>query len=302
MRVVITGASGYLAYFVVRELSAQHELECWIRPNCDSRLNRFARLDSPCVSYRSVDLEDPTEVIQCLRKVDAIVHLAYAHQPGRYREGHGNDLEGWYRRNVAMHLNLVLAAHEKGVERFIFLSSRAVYGSGAPCFSERTPIFPDSHYGALKAASEMLLSAFANMRHCSIRSTGVYGCAEPIEASKWYELVRTLRNRRILESDRSGTEVHGVDLARLVGRLLVTEENWPPIVNASDIVVSHSMIADIVARQMGHAIDVRQRLDRFPGQLTCDWLQANGFVFGGQSLLEKTLERLVIASERGMPA
>ncbi len=302
MRVAITGASGYLAYFVVRELSEAHALECWIRPGETTQPHRFVRLDKPGVIYRKVDLADPAAVAQNLAGVDAIVHLAYAHEPGRYREGHGNDLAAWYRSNVEMHLNLVLAAHAKRVQRFILLSSRAAYGSVASCLSERSALWPDSHYGALKAASEMLLAAFNDMRHCAIRSTGVYGCVEPMASSKWFDLVRTLRKNRILVRDQVGTEVHGRDLARVVARVLMTEATWPPVVNVSDLIVSHAMIADVVARLTGFPVDVRQRLDQGSGVMTCDWLAAAGFNFGGLALFEQTLERLVDAcSQDGSP-
>jgi len=295
VRVVITGGSGYLAYFVVRELFEAHALECWIRPGEITQPHRFVRLDKPGVTYRQVDLSDPAAVAQNLAGVDAIVHLAYAHEPGRYREGHGNDLSAWYRRNVEMHLNLVLAAHAQRVRRFIFLSSRAAYGSSASCLSERSALWPDSHYGALKAACEMLLAAFDDMRHCAIRSTGVYGCVQPIESSKWFGLLRMLRSSGVLASDRVGTEVHGQDLARVVARVLGTESPWPPAVNVSDLVVSHAMIADVFARQTGRAVDILQRLDQFSGVMTCDWLAATGFSFGGQPLFEETLKRLVAA-------
>ncbi|MEY2619284.1 MAG: UDP-glucose 4-epimerase [Pseudomonadota bacterium] len=302
MRVVITGASGYLAYFVVRELFEEHSLECWIRPGETPQPHRFVWLDKPGVTYRKVDLADPADVAQNLVGVDTIVHLAYAHEPGRYREGHGNDLAGWYRSNVEMHLNLVLAAHAQRVERFILLSSRAAYGSVASSLSEGSALWPDSHYGALKAASEMLLAAFDDMRHCAIRSTGVYGCVEPMASSKWLDLVRMLRKSRVLARDQVGTEVHGRDLARVVARVLMTEEAWPSVVNVSDLIVSHAMIADVVERLTGFEIDVRQRLAQASGVMTCDWLAAAGFNFGGLALFEQTLERLVDAcSQDGSP-
>lgn len=296
MRVVVTGADGHLAYFVARELSKEHALECWIRPGEITHRNRFARLDKPGVIYRKVDLADPDAVSRSLVGVDAIVHLAYAHEPGRYREGHGNDLAGWYRSNFAMQLNLVLAAHKQRVQRFILMSSRAAYGSAASCLSERSAIWPDSHYGALKAASEMLLAAFNDIRHCAIRSTGVYGCVEPLASSKWFDLLLTLKRSRVLARDRVGTEVHGQDLARVVARVLMSEATWPPVVNVSDLIVSHSMIADVFSHQTGCDVDIRQRLRQTSGVMTCDWLAATGFKFGGRHLFEETLERLVDAS------
>lgn len=298
MRVVITGSTGYLGYFIVRSLFCDHVLDCWMRPEHHPGAEALLRVDHPNVRFRVVDLADVNRVREGLEGVDAIIHLAYAHVPGRYREGHGDDLEGWYRRNIDMHLNLVLGASSQGVGRFIFMSSRAVYGDSNAWCSEDDRLSPDSHYGALKAASELLIGPFDGMLHCAVRCTGVYGCVEPVEASKWFSLLQELQATRVLVHDRVGTEVHGVDLARVVSQLLATPAPWPPAVNVCDLAVSHAQIADALARRAGFPIRVLERLEP-PGRfMACEWLDGSGFHFGGRRLLEETLGSLIDAAVR----
>jgi nucleoside-diphosphate-sugar epimerase len=298
MRIVITGATGYVAYFLVRALCNDHTLDCWLHPGHSRTRERFHRLHHSHVSYREVDLADARRVRDALEDAQAIIHLAYAHTPGKYRDGHGDDLDGWFRSNLDFQLNLVLGAHARGVRNFVYLSSRAVYGSGPIRFSESDPPRPDSHYGSLKAASELLLSGFDALRHCSIRSTGVYGCVEPVEASKWFDLLCALRERPILRKDRVGSEVHGGDLARVIALLLQTSASWPSVINVSCLIVSYAMLADAFSRRTGVAVDVLERLPSPGGMMACDWLTAADFGWGGPALFEHTLERMLDACER----
>jgi UDP-glucose 4-epimerase len=298
MRVVITGATGYVAYFMVRGLCEIYAVDAWIRPGHRPEDDRYARCIHPQVTYREVDLENPGGVRDALEGAQAVIHLAYAHVPGRYREGHGDDLEGWFRRNLAMHLNLVLGAATVGVRDFLYLSSRAVYGSDRAQPSECDPPRPDSHYGALKAASEAVLAGFSEMRHCAVRSTGVYGCVEPLRASKWFGLLEAWASGETLGFDRVGTEVHGQDLARVARLLLAKSGRWPPAVNVSDTVVSQAGIAGLLQRRLGIQV-CRPVPSAVPhGVMACDWLQSHGFRFGGEPLLNQTLHRLI----DGLPA
>jgi len=289
---------GHVGYFLVRALCETHDLDCWTRPGQERQCMRLTRVKHPRVRYRKVDLSSGAAVSNALCGVDGIIHLAYSHVPGKYREGHGQDLGGWLSTNLNMHLNLLLAAQARGVGHFLFLSSRAVYGGGDGPFRESDPPRPDSHYGALKAASELLMSTFDGMRSCAVRSTGVYGCVEPIESSKWFGLVRSLA-AGLLPEDRIGTEVHGSDLARVVAFLLDYTERWPGVVNVSDMAISYSMVADVFSRHTGRAVEIRQRLGPGKGVMACDWLESAGFTFGGRPLFEETVGRLIDACDQG---
>jgi len=65
------------------------------------------------------------------------------------------------RANVVGTQVLVDAARERGVERFVHVSTDEVYGTlGATgCFTEETPLAPNSPYSASKAGSDLLVRA-----------------------------------------------------------------------------------------------------------------------------------------------
>ena len=288
-KLAISGADGYVGFFVTEFLSAHYDLQLLVRREEAPP----ARAEKPGVSRRCVSLTDPAGLREAVHGTCGVIHLAYDHVKGHYRGGEGSDLAGWYDRNLRMLVALAMAAETEQVSTFLFLSSRAVYDELGDDHKETDVLRPDSHYGALKAASEVILSGFRGFRSCSVRSTGVYGLVDPREQSKWADLIISLRERGTLDRDRISTEVHGRDLARALLFLLTREGPLPPAVNLSDLIVSYSMVADIYTEITGRPIAVGERVTHMRGRLDSSWLRKEGFDYGGQPLLESTIRELV---------
>ena len=66
--------------------------------------------------------------------------------------------------NVTGTLTLLEAVRDKGVERFLQVSTDEVYGALGPegMFTEQTPLSPNSPYSASKAAADLLVQAFGH--------------------------------------------------------------------------------------------------------------------------------------------
>jgi dTDP-glucose 4,6-dehydratase len=66
--------------------------------------------------------------------------------------------------NVSGTLTLLLAARDKGLGRFLQVSTDEVYGSLGPqgAFTEQTPLSPNSPYSASKASADLLVAAFGH--------------------------------------------------------------------------------------------------------------------------------------------
>lgn len=287
-RLVLSGADGYVGFFVTDALSAHYDLLLLVR----GEEAPPARTERPGITRRCVSLTDHAELREAVHGACGMIHLAYDHLKGHYRGGEGTDLAGWYDRNLRILVALATAAEREEVGTFLFLSSRAVYDKLGDHHKETDILRPDSHYGALKAASEMILSGFRGFRSCAVRSTGVYGLVDPPKQSKWADLIVSLRNRGTLNRDRISTEVHGRDLARALRFLLEREGPLPPAVNLSDLAVSYSMVADIYAGITGRPIAVGERLTDMRGRMDSSWLQGEGFCYGGRPLLESTIREL----------
>lgn len=80
--------------------------------------------------------------------------------------------------NIAPMNNLLVEAVNNNVERFIFTSSMAAYGSQTPPFGEDLPLRPEDPYGAGKAYCESMLEIFGRtygFDYVILRPHNVYG-------------------------------------------------------------------------------------------------------------------------------
>jgi nucleoside-diphosphate-sugar epimerase len=165
-------------------------------------------------------LGDQAAVRELVRGADAVVHAAVQWEGPRNRgRGSHGDPGVFFGVNLAGSLQLFQTAFEAGVSRFVFLSTCAVHEvilDDRP-LDEAHPLWPTSYYGAHKAALEAFVHSYGlgeGWPICALRPTGIYGLAQPPEASRWYDLVgRVLRGERV-ESAGGGKEVHAADVAR----------------------------------------------------------------------------------------
>src|SRR5213078_3596193 len=91
---------------------------------------------------------------------------------------------------------------------------------------EAHPLWPQSHYGAHKAALEKFVHSYGlgqGWPICALRPTGIYGAAHPAEKSRWYDLVSQVARGEPIASAKGGKEVHAADVARAVALLLTAD-------------------------------------------------------------------------------
>lgn len=295
--VAVTGATGYVGRFVVAELQRQG-VAVRALARSDSNRDGFAA----SIEWLTGDLQSTDILAALVSGADAVVHLAYEHTPGLYRGGEGADLAKWLEANMNGSLRLLLAAQQAHVERFIFLSSRAVFSRTEPGreLDETHPTSPDTHYGAYKVAVEAFLQSFASMsgmKPCSVRATGIYGMTWPIQRSKWWNLIEAALNDEPLAADRGGTEVHGRDVARVIWQLLTRPTLDFDIVHLSDLFVTHGQVARLARQLAGLPLLPPQVMSPTPvtNRLVSRNLPKLGITLGGLPLLEATIAELVQA-------
>jgi nucleoside-diphosphate-sugar epimerase len=174
MKILVTGASGFIGLALVKSLSLVKHFE--VVGLVRSTKNR---LDNPNIEYRLGELGRTPDTKLDLTDIDIIVHTAgRAHV---MKEDTLNAVEEFRRVNTKATLDLARSASESGVKRFIFLSSIKVNGDrttlGSP-FSSTSEAKPKDAYGVSKYEAEKGLRKISkdkNLEVVIIRPPLVYG-------------------------------------------------------------------------------------------------------------------------------
>lgn len=296
--IAVTGATGYVGRFVMSELLAQDvAVRALVRPGSDR--DGFA---AP-IEWIEGDLRSPEALQALVDGATGVVHMAYEHVPGRYRGGEGEDLGAWLEANVTGSLRLLTLAAAAQVRRFVFLSSRAVFAHTEPgrVLDETHRVCPDSHYGAYKCAVEAFLRSFQaqhDMLTFSVRATGVYGVARPVERSKWWDAVLGALNGATDTPTAGGTEVFGGDVARVIWALLSRPRVGFDVIHLSDLYVTTGDVVRIARRCVDpHAALPASLPSSAANPLECRNLRELGIQLGGIDALETTVRSLVAAAQ-----
>ena len=154
MKILVVGGAGYIGSHMVKLLG---ERRCAVTTLDDlSSGHRDAVLTGDFVQGDMAD----TELLRSLfarRKYDAVMHFASFIEVGEsVREP-----AKYYRNNVANTLALLAAMREAGVDRFIFSSTAAIFGTPQYVpIDERHPRAPINPYGRTKNMVEDVLSDY----------------------------------------------------------------------------------------------------------------------------------------------
>lgn len=292
MKALVTGGTGYVGRFIVEDLlEAGHAVTVAGRapPGDDS----FSRP----VAFRALDLEPEASRAALLGGTDALIHAAFHHAPGRYRGGEGDDPETFVRLNRDGSIALFKEAKALGVKRCVFLSSRAVYGewpAGTRLYESRE-CRPDTLYGTVKRDAEAALSSLADDSFIttSLRSTGVYGAAQPGGWHKWQGLFDDYCAGRPIEP-RAGTEVHGRDLAGALRLVLEAPAHAVSgkVFNLSDLLVDRHDLLLLLKEATGATHPLPERARNLPNVMDISKIAALGWKPGGVALLRETVRAL----------
>jgi len=295
MRIAITGASGFIGRYIVRELAqAGHELCCWHRP--DSDRSGFDGLEC---EWREGDLGDRAAAVRLVDGCDAVVHSALHHPGGGFRGGEG-EITDFAHTNIVGTLQLIEAARQAGVGRFVFLSTCAVHDQileDRP-LDETHPLWASNHYGAHKAAIEKFIHSYgfgSGFPICALRPSGVYGVTDPIQRSKWHDLIRDVVGGKSVTCERGGKEVHAADVAKAVALLLDAEVSaiTGQAFNCYDLYVSEWDVAHLAKQLAGSSSDIGGRQTSPKHQIVTDKIKRLGMQFGGRDQLQATVRSLV---------
>jgi nucleoside-diphosphate-sugar epimerase len=181
MRVVVTGAAGFIGSNLCRELLAGGHVVTgidaftdyyprWIKERNIAPLRR-----EPGFELLEEDL-DAMNLAPVLGGADAVFHLAA--QAG-VRASWGRNFDIYTRNNIQVTQKLLEASRDLGLKKFVYASSSSVYGlTPVLPMAETNPVQPLSPYGVSKLAAEQLCFLYFKnfgVPAVSLRFFTVYG-------------------------------------------------------------------------------------------------------------------------------
>jgi dihydroflavonol-4-reductase len=172
MRILVTGATGFIGSNLAQSLAAQgYDTVVTGRAETEVEIGRLKRLQSAGVSVRAGSLLDAGFAAKMASGCDAVIHLAAAQHEGNVPDSYFHDI------NVVATRLLVEAAIAGGVRRFVYGSTIGVYGEAAEGkLDENSPLRPANIYGRTKAEAESVVSEYASrIQTCIARISETYG-------------------------------------------------------------------------------------------------------------------------------
>ena len=175
MKLLITGASGFIGSFIVEE-ALRRGFETWAAVRKSSSR---AFLQDKRIHFIELDFSSETQMTEQLTglQFDYIVHAAGVTKCLDKADFHRINTEG------TQHLVRVLLALQMRIKRFVYISSLSIMGA----IREQQPYTeilesdvakPNTAYGKSKLEAEKWLATVKDLPYVILRPTGVYGPRE----------------------------------------------------------------------------------------------------------------------------
>jgi GDP-4-dehydro-6-deoxy-D-mannose reductase len=195
-RALITGMSGFLGLHLAAVLKA-------------ASLEAVCGLDDTMLRMHDrVDICDGAAVRSIIERTrpDAVFHLA-----GRIK---ASEPDSFYETNLLGTVTLLESIRTSGLRpRVIFASSSAVYGDGGPApISEDQAVNPITHYGASKAAAEIVVRRFVSAAGGDAVVARIFNVVGPGQRTP---LVASELARQVALSERNMVEAAPMRVRRL---------------------------------------------------------------------------------------
>ena len=199
-KVLVTGGAGFIGSHLCEGLIARG-LEVRVLDNLSYGRREWV---PPAAEFLEGDIRDPDTCRRAAAGVHGVFHLAAMSRSGPSQE----QIELCTASNIVGTQNMLLAARDAGVKRFIYSGSSTYYGNRTPPHRESDP--PDllNIYGVTKRVGEqytLLFDEGFDLPSLVLRYFNVYGPRQP-ETGAYALVLGIFLSRR---ADGKVLEIHG---------------------------------------------------------------------------------------------
>lgn len=272
MRVLVTGAAGFIGMSVARRLLARGDQVLGIDSINDyydpalkhARLALLREEGGDRFAFHRVDFADheALEAALAAEDFDRIVHLG-AQAGVRYSI---ENPRAYVQANLVGHLNMMEVARHRRLAHFVYASSSSVYGGNTqlPFSVDDRVDHPLSLYAATKKADELMSETYAHLYRLpqtGLRFFTVYGPWGRPDMAMWIFTKAILEGRPIAVFNHGEMRRDFTYIDDIVTGVVACLDNPPPddgAVKAGGSVSPHRVynIGNHRSEQLGHMIDL----------------------------------------------
>ena len=202
MKIIVTGGAGFIGSCFIKHMLREHpdykiiNLDALTYAGNIENLNSVK--DNPNYTFVHGNICDKKLVREIMQGVDCVINFAAESHVDRSITGP----EIFIETNVQGTLNLLQAAKEVNIQRFLQVSTDEVYGTLGPTgyFYETTPLAPNSPYSASKASADLLVRAYYEtykMPVLNTRCSNNYGPYQYPEKLIPFFILKLLRGEKV---------------------------------------------------------------------------------------------------------
>jgi UDP-glucuronate 4-epimerase len=274
MRVLVTGAAGFIGHRTVRQLLARGDSVIGIDSLNDyypvqlkqDRLADITSTGTNQFTFKQVDFADHEALETALagETFETIIHLGA--QPGvRYSL---QNPRAYVQSNLMGHVNMLEIARHRGVAHMVYASSSSVYGGNKsmPFRVEDRVDHPVSLYAATKKADELMSETYAHLYHIpltGLRFFTVYGPWGRPDMAPWIFTQKILAGEAIPVFNEGKMRRDFTFVDDIVAGVIASADAPPPddgAIKAGGSVSPHRIynIGNNRSEELMHFIDVLQ--------------------------------------------
>ena len=213
MRILVTGATGFLGYRVVEQLATMTHVENIVATG--RAIKNQHHITHQKVDYVLGDLVDLEFVKTVVRDVDHIIHAAALSSPwGRF--------EDFEKANLTSQKNIISAARQSNIKRIVFISTPSMYFDNTDRLnireSDPLPIKLINAYAYTKRQAEIELQK-SSIPYVILRPRALIGRGDTVIMPR---LIRANKEGKLRLIGNGNNEVDLTSVANVVDAILLS--------------------------------------------------------------------------------